>query len=103
MVFNATTTLGSIARYLGQLAGVLGRYDDAEYHLARAATAHAEMEAPGFIARTRCDWAQVLLERDGPGDAERAQRMLDDAAADARELGAAGIERLAAAPTARAR
>ena len=88
LVFNATTTLGSIARYAGQLAAALGRYDDAERHFAHAATTHAELEAPGFLARTRCDWALALLERGGPRDAERAQRMLDDATAAAREIGA---------------
>jgi DNA-binding SARP family transcriptional activator len=103
LVFNATTTLGSIARYAGQLAAALGRYDDAERHFAHAATTHAELEAPGFLARTNCDWALALLERGGPRDAERAQRMLDDATAAAREIGAAGIERRAAGATAGAR
>jgi hypothetical protein len=86
-----------------QLAATLGRYDDAERHFAHAATTHAELEAPGFLARTNCDWALALLERGGPGDGERAQRMLDDATAAAREIGAAGIERRAAEATAGAR
>jgi ATP/maltotriose-dependent transcriptional regulator MalT len=103
LIFNATTTGGSIARHAGQLAAVLGRYDDAERHFAHAATTHAELEAPGFLARTRCDWALALLERGGPADAGRAQRLLDEATAAAREIGAAGIERRAAEATAGAR
>ena len=103
LAFNATTLHGSIARPLGQLAATLGRYDDAERHFAHAATTHAELEAPGFLARTLCDWALALLERGGPGDGERAKRMLDDATATAREVGAAGIERRAAQATAGAR
>jgi tetratricopeptide (TPR) repeat protein len=94
---------GAVARALGVLATALGRYDDAERHFAHAATTHAELEAPGFLARTNCDWALALLERGGPRDAERAQRMLDDATAAAREIGAAGIERRAAEATAGAR
>jgi hypothetical protein len=50
---------------------------------------------PGWLARTRCEWAAVLQRRDALGDAERARVFLDQALATARELGLTSVERRA--------
>jgi hypothetical protein len=39
------------------------------------------------LAWTRCDDADTLLQRDGPGDRERAMSLLDEALGITRELG----------------
>jgi tetratricopeptide (TPR) repeat protein len=103
LVFTATTVLGSVERHLGQLAATLGRHDAAERHFTQACAVHERIGAPGYLARTRCDWANALLERGGAGDAERAAELLEQAARVARELGAAGIEKRATGATAGAR
>jgi hypothetical protein len=53
------------------------------------------MYAPIWLARTRVDLAELLLERGT--DTERAQVLLEQANATARDLGCAGIERRAVA------
>ncbi len=89
------STWGAIDRYLGMLAGSLERYEDAERHLARAVETHERIRAPVFLARTRLDWAEMLLAREAEGDAERAQALLGQALAGARERGCAALERRA--------
>jgi hypothetical protein len=49
------------------------------------------------LARTRLEWARLLLTRRHPGDADTARDLLGQALATARELGLGGIERHAAA------
>jgi tetratricopeptide (TPR) repeat protein len=103
LIFTATILGGSVERHLGQLAATLGRHADAERHFAQACAVHERVGAPGYLARTRVDWANALLERGGAGDAERAGELLEQAVQAARELGAAGIEKLATGATAGAR
>jgi hypothetical protein len=91
VAFNSATTWGLVERLLGALDGVMGRYDDAERELVRAADLHEQMGAPIWLARTRLDLANVLLQS-GSG-AERAQLLLEQAIGTARDLGCAGIER----------
>ena len=40
---------------------------------ANAATRHEQIPAPTLLARTRLEWARMLLTRRGPGDGERAR------------------------------
>ena len=86
---------GAVAHYLGLLAATLDRFDEAEAHFAAAAATHERFGAPAWLARTRCEWAAMLSRRGGPGDAERARHLLDQALATARELGLASLERRA--------
>jgi class 3 adenylate cyclase/tetratricopeptide (TPR) repeat protein len=95
VAFNSATTWGLVQRLLGNLDRVLGRYEDAERELVHAAERHEQMYAPIWLARTRVDLAELLLERGT--DTERAQVLLDQANATARDLGCAGIERRAVA------
>jgi tetratricopeptide (TPR) repeat protein len=91
VAFNSATTWGLVGRLLGNLARILGRYDEAERRLVTAAERHEQMYAPVWLARTRVDLADLLLERGG--DVARAQGLLEQALATARDLGCAGIER----------
>jgi tetratricopeptide (TPR) repeat protein len=95
VAFNSATTWGLVERLLGNLARVMGRYDEAERRLISAAERHEQMYAPVWLARTRVDLADLLLECGA--DVPRAQRLLEQAIGTARDLGCAGIERRAVA------
>lgn len=91
------TPTGSVRHYLGLLATVLRRFDDADAHFAAAEAVHERLGAPAWLARTRVAWARMLLVRRGTGDADRARALLDQARATAVDLQLAAIERRAAA------
>lgn len=86
---------GANAHTLGVLARVLGRLDDADAHFRAAAAMNERMQAPFFTARTQVEHAKLLLERDAPGDGERAIELLVQARATAAARGYAQIERRA--------
>jgi hypothetical protein len=58
-------TLGSVARYAGLVARALGRNEDAEHWLARAAERNGAFGAPAWRARALLDLAELGFERDG--------------------------------------
>jgi class 3 adenylate cyclase len=91
----------SVSFHLGLLSAFLGRFVAAEEHFSQAVTDHEGIGAPTYLARTRLEWARMLLARRGPGDEARAHTLLIDASATARELGLHGVERDAAALLAR--
>ncbi len=64
-----------IDHHLGVLATVLGRFDEAEAHFAAAAATHERIGAPAWLARTRLEWARMLLARRQRGDGERARSL----------------------------
>ena len=47
------------------------------------------------LARSRLDWARMLLTRMGPADADRAAALLDQVLTVAREVGLPTVERRA--------
>lgn len=69
----------SVAHHLGLLATALGRYDEAERCFREATAIHERIAAPHRVARTRLEWARMLLARRDPGDEERARDLLDAA------------------------
>jgi hypothetical protein len=83
--------------FLGMLAALMGRYSEGEDHFSAAERLHVRLHAPGFLARTRLEWARMLLTRRQSGDTDRAQGLLGQALATARELGLANVERQAVA------
>jgi tetratricopeptide (TPR) repeat protein len=85
----------SVSHYLGMLAATLGRFDHAEAHFATAAAIHERIGAPIWLARTRMEWARLLLARPQAGDADRARMLLGQALDTARQLGLANVERRA--------
>jgi tetratricopeptide (TPR) repeat protein len=85
-----------VSYYLGGLAAVLGRYDQADAYFAHADAFNERAGAKYFVARTNLAWAKMLVERDDQGDIERARALLTTAHAVAVAHGYAAIERQAA-------
>ncbi|MGH9265068.1 MAG: hypothetical protein ACRD1D_10295 [Acidimicrobiales bacterium] len=83
---------GSVARHLGLLCHVLGRWDQADEHFRAALAANAAAGAPVLVAHTRRQYSALLRVRGRDGDWERAIDLLAEAAATYRRL---EIERLA--------
>ena len=82
-VFVVGTAGGSVLHYLGLLATTMGRFDDAQARFAASTATHQRIQAPTWLARTRLEWARMLLTRRQPGDAERARELLGQAIATA--------------------
>ena len=95
IMFGAFIPVGAKAHYLALLATTLGDFDEAERCFTDAATTHERIGAPHWLARTRLEWARMLLRRDRPGDTQRAQDLLGQTLTIARERGLANIERRA--------
>jgi class 3 adenylate cyclase len=93
--FTGGGSFGAVAKDLAMLATTFGDFDEAERRFAEAATIHERIGAPNWLARTRLEWARMLLTRRQPGDVERARELLGQALATARERGLANIERRA--------
>jgi tetratricopeptide (TPR) repeat protein len=83
---------GAVARPLGLLATVLGRYDDAERHFEKALEINARIRARIWVAHTQHDYARMLVARDQPGDREKAAALAAQALATAREVGMKPLE-----------
>jgi hypothetical protein len=86
---------GSVNRYLGVLATVLERWQDGEQHFRSALECNARLGSPPLVARTRVQYAELLLTRDAAGDRQLAAELLQPALAAARELGMHSLERRA--------
>jgi SAM-dependent methyltransferase len=71
-------SFGCVARGLGVLASVLGRHDEAVAHLEAAIEIERRMRARPWIAHAQHGLGEALLARGGPGDADRAQALLDE-------------------------
>ena len=87
------TVHGSVAHYLGLLAHTLDRHDEADQWFSQALAFHEAMEAPFFVALTQTAWAELLADRDQPGDAQRARALVDAALPVATERGYGYVER----------
>ena len=61
------TVQGPVSHYLGGLATVLGRYDEADAYFAQSAASSERLDAKFFAARTDLLWGRMLAERRGPG------------------------------------
>jgi len=81
---------GSVARYLGKLAGALGRRAEAEDHFERALAGNRALRSPVLVAHTQLDWAAAL------GAGSRRERLIAEASRTADQLGLAAIARRAA-------
>jgi DNA-binding CsgD family transcriptional regulator len=88
---------GSVSRYLGQMAVLMGDWDRVEIDFTRAMRRNLETGARGEVADTRYDWATALLGRGLARDRERASAMLDAAERGATELGMEPLRQRAAA------
>ena len=84
--------VGSVSLYLGLLATTSGDWPAADEYFAAAAATHARAGAPIWLARTRLEWARMLLARGQSNDAERAHDLLGAALASASEFGLPKME-----------
>jgi tetratricopeptide (TPR) repeat protein len=92
---TGATALPPVSHYLGGLAGVLGRYDEADAYFSQAAALSERLGAKFFAARTDLWWGNVLARRDRPGDADAARARLTKAQRAAQALGYADVGRRA--------
>jgi tetratricopeptide (TPR) repeat protein len=93
---------GAVSHYLGLLWRTVGDRDAAERSFRGALELHERMGAPVWLARTRVEWAALLLDGQS-GDRSAEGAALGEAAlTGARALGAGGVERRAAAVLAEA-
>jgi len=98
IVFGAhTASLGAAARLLGLLAATLRQWDAAQRHFEFALGFDERSGGRPWLARSRCDFAAMLVQRAGPGDRERAHSLAAAALDAARGLGLGGIEERALA------
>jgi tetratricopeptide (TPR) repeat protein len=93
--------LGSASFYLGLLASVTSRWAEATDHFETAIGAHDRLGARPLLARTRYEYARMLLACGRAADRSRASGLLDQALASARAIGmvqvSEGIQALQAA------
>jgi DNA-binding CsgD family transcriptional regulator len=87
---------GSVQRYLGLLAGAARRWEQVTRHFEAALQVHERLGARPWLARTRADYAAMLLARGAAGDRARAADLAAPAQAVARDLGMAALEQRAA-------
>jgi tetratricopeptide (TPR) repeat protein len=92
VVGNASVCLGATSRFLGQLATMLGQWDDAERHFKHALDLDSQMSALTWLAHTRFHYSQMLFRRGGADDNKYANELLDAALQTANELGMRGLE-----------
>jgi tetratricopeptide (TPR) repeat protein len=87
VVLGYAAYLGAVDHHLGTLESVLGRHDEAVEHLDAALERHRTIDARPWTALSAAWLANVLSERDAPGDAQRAVALHAEATDTAAELG----------------
>jgi len=78
---------GSYGLCAGSLAACLDRWDDAERHFTDALAMNERLGARPFVVHTRRAWAEMLLDRNAPGDAARARDLITTGRAEAGRSG----------------
>ena len=84
-----------VHHYLGKLATVLRRYEQADHHFTRAAAFAERAGAAYFAAEIDLAWGQMFLQRRHAGDEQQARARLHSARTAAAAGGYADIERRA--------
>jgi hypothetical protein len=88
--WSFTGNAGSVHRLLGRTAAVAQQRERARAHFEEALRRHAALGCGPLVARTRCDYGELLLTGTR-AERARARRLFGEAYASARELGMAGI------------
>lgn len=78
--------LGPVTYTLGQLCGVMKRYDEAIAHFECSLDECRRAGLDTDVARTKLAWARVLMARDGRGDRRRARALGAEAQSKAEKL-----------------
>jgi tetratricopeptide (TPR) repeat protein len=95
IVLGPMVFAGPAARYLGILASMQGRFEDAELHFLEAAQLSTRTAARPWVAYTQINHSRMLLDRNGPGDSERAMGLIASALNTARSLKMNDLQRRA--------
>ena len=93
LTYVGTACEGPIAHYLGGLATVLGRFDDADRHLATATELAQRAGSPFYAARTLIERGRLAARRGARSD---AGDLLTEGRDLARQWGFVGEEQRAA-------
>jgi len=92
---TGSSSQGSVSHYLGGLATVLGRYQDADAYFTRAAELNNRIGAKFDTARTDLLWANMRTKRNATGDLAAARDLFANACTAAHTYGYATVERRA--------
>jgi hypothetical protein len=87
IVYIDALYLGCASRYLALLARSLDRPVEAERHFEEALEADARMEAHPWRALAQCDYAELLMDRNGAGHVARARDLARQAESAAARMG----------------
>jgi hypothetical protein len=90
VVCHPGCAIGSVSRYLGLLATLLERFDDAGRHFEDALEMNEKMGARPWLAHTQHDYARLLIARGTAEDRAKGDALLATALATYRDLGMAG-------------
>jgi DNA-binding SARP family transcriptional activator len=85
-------SVGAVSRYLGLLASTIGRPQDAAGHFENALQTNERIGARPWLAHTEYDYARMLLDRGAPGDAARAEQLIESCLQASKELGMHALE-----------
>jgi hypothetical protein len=77
---------GSLGHPAGVLAACLQRWEDAERHFEHAVAMNDRLGARPAAVRTRRAYAAMLLDRNAPGDQQRAADLITAALAETEQL-----------------
>ncbi|MCT7325401.1 AAA family ATPase [Ralstonia sp. CHL-2022] len=92
LVFGtAIASFGAADAILGALATTMGNWPQAQQHFQAALEMNERQGARPALARTRLDFAQMLLRRGEPSDLDRADALLSAAEDEAATLGMASL------------
>ncbi len=85
-------SFGSRARELGNLAGLMGRFEDAEEHFELAITQNQKTGATPWVAHSQFDFARMLSGQRNPARKERTRELVAEAQQTADLLGMARLK-----------
>ena len=78
---------GSLALPCGQFAACLCRWREAEEYFNQAVAMNERIGARPYLVRTLRAYANMLLDRNGPGDQTRAANLIEEGCVEADQLG----------------
>ena len=78
---------GSLALPCGQFAACLCRWSEAEEYFNQAVAMNERIGARPYLVRTLRAYANMLLDRNGPGDQTRAAKLIEEGRVEADQLG----------------
>jgi hypothetical protein len=91
IVVTGYVCFGPCSRFLGILAGTMGRWTDAQQHFEHAIDHSVSMSTKPWEAHSQYSYARMLLARDDSDHSSKAIELLEQARGTAQELGMTGL------------